>query len=552
MCVRGVASEFPPGSLFGAKGMDSYAAFPLFDSAGTALGLLVAMDRQPIADAALAEALLKIFAGRMVAEIERSHVDEALRAAALAVSSTRGDSVFVELVRLLAAILRVEVAFISRLESDEPQVLRMLAMQCDQQMLQDMRYPVQGTPCEAVLGQRFRVYPDRLQELFPEDTDAQFEGIVSYAGYPLLGQDGTPLGTVAIASRSPLLHVERIESVLQIFAVRAAAEIEQLRATEALRRSEASYRAIFEAAEDAIFIHDWDSGAIIDANPKACANYGYTPRRTDAPVGRPISAPTSRPTRSEQALQHLQLARLGRCPPFEWHRRNKDGSLHWDEVRLKPVQIDGRQHILAFTREITEHKAALAALQASEQQYRAIFDGSADALVLWDAEHALRRRQPGVHAPVRLRARRIDRRHLSAPLRRRGTIRVGASSAFARRCRGRSARWKPRPCARTAAASTSKCATCRSATAGVPHVLAIGRDITERNAALAALQAREQQYRAIFDGSADAMGLWNSELLPGRRQPGVHAHQRLDARGRGRPPPRRARRRARGGAAQCR
>ena len=70
--------------------------------------------------------------------------------------------------------------------------------------------------------------------------------------------------------------MERIESVLQIFAVRAAAEIEQLRATEALRRSEASYRAIFEAAEDAIFIHDWDSGAIVDANPKGCATYGYT------------------------------------------------------------------------------------------------------------------------------------------------------------------------------------------------------------------------------------------------------------------------------------
>ena len=67
------------------------------------------------------------------------------------------------------------------------------------QMLQDMRYAVQGTPCEAVLGQRFRVYPDRLHELFPDDTDAEFEGIVSYAGYPLLGQDGTPLGTVAVA-----------------------------------------------------------------------------------------------------------------------------------------------------------------------------------------------------------------------------------------------------------------------------------------------------------------------------------------------------------------
>jgi PAS domain S-box-containing protein len=507
--VRGVASEFPPGSLFGAKGMDSYAAFPLFDSAGTALGLLVAMDRQPIADAALAEALLKIFAGRMVAEIERSHVDEALRAAALAVSSTRGDSVFAELVRLLAAILRVEVAFISRLESDEPQVLRMLAMQCDQQMLHDMRYPVQGTPCEAVLGQRFRVYPDRLQELFPEDTDAEFEGIVSYAGYPLLGQDGTPLGTVAIASRSPLLHVERVESVLQIFAVRAAAEIEQLRATEALRRSEASYRAIFEAAEDAIFIHDWDSGAILDANPKACANYGYSrDELMRLSVGELSSGEP--PYTQEQALQHIGQARLDRCPPFEWHRRSRDGSLHWDEVRLKPLQIDGRAHILAITREITQHKAALAALQASEQQYRAIFDGSADALVLWDQNIRCVDVNP---AFTRLygyeRAESIGgtfpRRFGDAEIRRRLECIRAALQGQERSLETQAVR-------KDGSRFDIEVRYLPIRYAGVPHVLSIGRDITARNAALAALQAREQQYRAIFDGSADAMGLWNAEL----------------------------------------
>ena len=322
--------------------MDAYAAFPLNDSAGLPLGLLVAMNREPMTDAALAEALLKIFAGRIVAEIERNHVDEALRAAALAVTSTRGDSVFVELVRLLAATLHVEVAFISRLERGDPQTMRMLAMQCDQQMLQDRCYPVQGTPCETVLGQRFRVFADHLHEQFPDDEDAQFEGIVSYAGFPLDAQDGTPLGTVAIASRSPLVHVGRIESVLQIFAVRAAAEIERLQATEALRKSEASYRAIFDASEDAIFIHDWDSGAILDVNPKACANYGYTREELKRLAVSDVSANVP-PYTADDAMQMIQRARLGRCPPFEWRRRNRDGSLHWDEVRLKPAVIDGRR-----------------------------------------------------------------------------------------------------------------------------------------------------------------------------------------------------------------
>jgi len=507
--VRGVAAEFAPGTIFAAKGMDSYAAFPLSDSDGNALGLLVAMDRLPIADGRLAEALLKIFAGRMVAEIERSHVDEALRAAALAVSSTRGDSVFVELVRLLAAILHVELAFISRHESDDPQTLRMLAMQCDQQMLQDIRYPIQGTPCETVLGQRFRVYVDRLHEHFPEDTDAQAQGIVSYAGCPLIGQDGMPLGTIAIASRSPLAHVERIESVLQIFAVRAAAEIEQLRATEALRRSEASYRTIFEAAEDTIFIHDWDSGEIIDANPKGCATYGYTRDElirlsvTDLGSNEP-------PYTTERALHYLQLARMGRCPPFEWHSRNKSGKLHWDEVRLKPVQIDGRRHILAFTRDITEHKAALAALQASEQQYRALFDSSADAMGLWsdelclvDINQAFTRISGWTREDVI--GRRLGDREGEPDVEQRIALIRAALAGH----EGRIETLVPSKDGRRFEVEVRYIPV---RFGGVDHALSVARDITERNAALKALRSSEEQYRAAFDGSSDAMVLWNRDV----------------------------------------
>jgi PAS domain S-box-containing protein len=506
---RGVAAEFAPGTIFAAKGMDSYAAFPLSDSDGNPLGLLVAMDRQPIADAALAEALLKIFAGRMVAEIERSHVDQAFRAAALAVSSTRGDSVFVELVRLLAAILRVETAFISRYDSDQPQTLRMLAFQSDQQMQQDVSYPIQGTPCEAVLGQQFRVYPDRLPELFPEDVDLHSQGIVSYAGCPLVGQDGAALGTVAIASRSPLLHVERIESVLQIFAVRAAAEVERMRATEALRRSEASYRTIFEAAEDTIFIHDWDSGAIIDANPKGCITYGYTRDElvrlsaTDLGANEP-------PYTTERALHYLQLARLDRCPPFEWHSRSKSGRLHWDEVRLKPVQIDGRRHILAFTRDITEHKAALAALQASEQQYRALFDSSADAMGLWndelrlvDINQAFTRISGWTREEVV--GRGLDARSGEPDLAQRAALMRDALA-------GREGRIETQVPSKDGRCFEVEVRYIPVRFGGADHVLSVARDITERNAALTALRAREEQYRVIFDGSADSLALWNREL----------------------------------------
>jgi PAS domain S-box-containing protein len=175
---------------------------------------------------------------------------------------------------------------------------------------------------------------------------------------------------------------------LQIFSVRAAAELERVRSDEARRASEASYRSIFEASEDAIFVHDVDTGAIADVNPKACRAYGYSYeelKRLD--VGQLSSGVT--PYTLEQAVQRIAKARAGQAQRFEWHSRNKDGSLHWDEVFLKRATIGGVDRILAFTREITERKQAEEALRASEEQYRAIFNASVDALILWSPERRI-------------------------------------------------------------------------------------------------------------------------------------------------------------------
>ncbi len=111
--AEGAAAQFRPGTVFAAKGMDCYAAYPLFDAGGASLGLLVALHRTPLPDAMLVESMLKIFAVRIAAEIERGRTEEALRRAALAVSGAEGEGVFRDLVQALATILEVEIAFIA-------------------------------------------------------------------------------------------------------------------------------------------------------------------------------------------------------------------------------------------------------------------------------------------------------------------------------------------------------------------------------------------------------------------------------------------------------
>jgi PAS domain S-box-containing protein len=316
---------------------------------------------------------------------ERKRADAALREAAIAVSSAEGARVFEQLARSLAAILAADVVMIAVHDGDPPERLRTLALVADGAVVPNLEYPMAGTPCAEVCGRDFLFIESDVFKRYP--TDAMLPGlrVTGYAGYPLNGAGGESLGLIAVLSRQPLRDRGFIESMTKIFAVRASAEIERAHTEAALRASEASHRAIFESSEDAIFVHDYDSGAVVDVNPRACEIYGYTRnellRASVAELGSGVA-----PDSLAEAAAWIERAKSGVVQRFEWHRRNKDGSLHWDEVVLKKAVIGGRPRILAFTREITARKLAEEALRASEEQYRAVFNAAVDGFSLWDAE----------------------------------------------------------------------------------------------------------------------------------------------------------------------
>ena len=72
--------------------------------------------------------------------------------------------------------------------------------------------------------------------------------------------------------------------------------------------------------------------------------------------------------------------------------------------------------------------------------------------------------------------------------------------------------WRRRRCARTAHPFDVELRYLPITHLGVPHVLAVARDITERKKAEADLRASEAQYRAIFNASVDALTLWDSRM----------------------------------------
>ena len=334
--LEGRALEFEESGTFAGEQRTYLSSkFPLFDS-----------DNVPYAVCGVATDITR-----------RKQIESALSSSALAVSAERGRELFVGLSRYLAAILDVDVAFIAEMREDDPSTMHVLGFVNDGTPSEHFDYALADTACETVVGHGFRIYPAGLGDHFPLDDDFREMGAESYAGYPLNDTQGRPLGIISILARRPLEQPEFIESVMKIFAVRAAAELERLRSDQALLASQASYRQIFEASEDAIFVHDHETGRIVDVNPKACSTYGYSyEEMLQVPVDRLGSGEP--PYTGAEAAAHLQRARELGSTGFLWHRRNKDNSLHWDEVFLKVASIGGQPRILAFTRDITERKLA--------------------------------------------------------------------------------------------------------------------------------------------------------------------------------------------------
>ncbi|MBI4965772.1 MAG: PAS domain S-box protein [Desulfomonile tiedjei] len=128
-------------------------------------------------------------------------------------------------------------------------------------------------------------------------------------------------------------------------------------AEEALRKSEANFRAVFDSMNEAIFVHDMATGEILDVNRKMCEMYGYPIEEAlrltieQLSSGEPLYS-------QEDAVKWTRLAAQGQPQLFDWHAKDKDGRLFWVEVNLKRAVIGGQDRLLAVVRDISERKLA--------------------------------------------------------------------------------------------------------------------------------------------------------------------------------------------------
>lgn len=152
-----------------------------------------------------------------------------------------------------------------------------------------------------------------------------------------------------------------------------------------LEAGERRYRTIFDATNDAIFIHDAETGAIDDVNQRMQQLYGCSHAQA---LNRSIEAFSSGvpPYSQKEAEAYLQQVENGGEPVFEWQGRNlSTGKLFPVEVSLRLAEIDGQRRILASVRDIAERKGHEQTLHTLRTYLENIIDSMPSILIGVDA-----------------------------------------------------------------------------------------------------------------------------------------------------------------------
>jgi len=149
---------------------------------------------------------------------------------------------------------------------------------------------------------------------------------------------------------------------------------------DALKKSALNYKEIFNTSSDAIFIHDFESGKVLDVNNAMLKMYGYKKHEViDKTIG--FFSEGIAPYDNENALAMTKMAAKKGQQIFEWYARRKDGSLFWAEVNLKLSVIGEEKRFLASVRDIDKRKKAETALMRAQNYITNIIDAMPSVLI---------------------------------------------------------------------------------------------------------------------------------------------------------------------------
>ena len=357
-CERAVQHEFPTDRDLVDMDAESYMGLALQDSQGQAIGDLCILDQQPFQDPQRAEQLLRVFAARAAAELERQRATDALETLNQSLETTIAERTQALTMTQTAVDLAADGVFWLRSDGSFQYV--------NEAACTMLGYSREELLTLSVPDIDVDVPPERWPEIWHTiQRDGKFALETRHQA-----KDGR-IYPVEISANYMRLADEE-------YSFAFARDIRDRKAAE---QSLAMTQTAVDLAGDAVF---WilPDASFFYVNEAACAITGYS--REELLTRSVFDIDVALP--SERWSEHWQDLKTHRTFTLESQHRNKDGHIYPVEVSVNYLELEGQEYNFAFARDISDRKQAEEALRASEARWQFALEGSGDGIWDWNAQ----------------------------------------------------------------------------------------------------------------------------------------------------------------------
>lgn len=315
---------------------------------------------------------------------KRNRNTELMRYFATDISTEAGDTFFKSLATFLAETLNADYAFIGKLSDKDHNKVQTLALYALGQIVENFEYNLTNTPCKQVVGKQLCFYPDKVQQQFPEDTLLVDMGVQSYIGAPLFDSQKGPIGLLVAMDRKPMQDNRLRRFLFRQSAVRAAYEIERMRAEKILSEELDTAQNYLNSSAQIFVVLDTKHNVNL-INRQGCQLLGFKeeeivgqnwfkfiPERSKNTQLRAIRNLTDDNFQSDSSFEHPVLLKNGSERIISWHNtlsRDDDGT------------IIGT---ICSGQDITERASMESELRQSREKFSSFFYYSNDSIFIHD------------------------------------------------------------------------------------------------------------------------------------------------------------------------
>ena len=207
-------------------------------------------------------------------EKERYQLQSAILSVANAVSTNIQGVFFQQLLTSMLNVIGADAGYISQYISLTPRKARTVAVQVDNQLMDNYEFVIPQTLVDTMFAaDNIVIVAEQATENYANLSMMKYYKYQAFAGLKLLDSNNMPLGIIFVFFKEPLHQQSQMQtsSLLKVFATRTAGELERLKA-EMLMREQAS---LLNKTHDAIVVSDLNH-QITFWNAGAEALYGWT------------------------------------------------------------------------------------------------------------------------------------------------------------------------------------------------------------------------------------------------------------------------------------